>query len=201
METKLWPNEEEKELIELKISLRISGGEAFPASLIAQTMMVIESEIFDLEYEELEIIFAELDDIDQIVKDACYHRINRFKGNSLRVSETKPGSLILAGVSAALAYWLVENTIGESIKDAYKQSELHEQLKRILLRRFPSRRKKLASKLNSRFFHPVSDPTVLTKVELPEKDISLIEVSSKLNKWDDVPPTASEWDSNSDKKF
>ena len=67
---------------EITIRIHFEGGEAFPSSFVSQSLDVVEDEIFRLEYDELEEIFKELDDVPQVVKDACYHRIQRYKGNS-----------------------------------------------------------------------------------------------------------------------
>lgn len=108
----------------------------------------------------------------------------------------------MAGVSAALAYWVVENTIGETIKDAYKASDLHKRLKGLLIQRFGSRNKKLERRLNERFFRPVSDPTVKAEARIAANDQAVLDVSVRLNKWESVPPSPNEWDkSANDSRF
>lgn len=176
---------------EITIRIHFEGGEAFPSSFVSQSLDVVEDEVFRLEYDELEEIFKELDGVPQVVKDACYHRIQRYKGNSFLLSSTSTGSIIVAGAVVALAYWLVKNTIGETIKDAYKESELHEKLKALLLRRMFPRSKELAFRLNQRLFKPISDPAFIAVVQVAEP--AMLEVNLLLKRWEDVPPRTKQW--------
>lgn len=187
-------NDNSREPMELVIRLRMTGGDALPASFIGQTLSIVESEIFGLDRDELEVIFDYLGGVSDLVRDACYQRIDRYRGSTLLVADATSGSIVLAGVCSALAYWLVENTVGESIKDAYKESGLHDRLKALLTRRFTFRSKELESRLNKRFFVSVSDPSVIAEARIAANDGSVIEVTARLNKWERVPPSPSDWD-------
>src|ERR1700738_3023787 len=114
---------------EISIRVRFRGAEALPAAFIASSIAIVETEVFRSEYDELDVIFRELGELPAIIRDACHHRIQQYEGNSLLFENAAKGSLILIGVGSALAYWIVQNTLGESLKDAYKESGLHWRLK------------------------------------------------------------------------
>ncbi|MDH4285432.1 MAG: hypothetical protein OEV35_08955, partial [Gallionellaceae bacterium] len=181
------------EPMELSIQVRFEGGEAFPSSFIAQSMNVVEDEVFRLEYDELEEIFDVLKDAPEGAKEACQERIQRHKGSSLLLGKASGSPFVLTGVPTALAYWVVENVIGESVKDADKKSELHEKLKALLLKRSPTRNKELSYRINQRLFRPNSDTPVSAEAQLAENDPNLLEVKLRLNRWEGVPPRQTQW--------
>ncbi len=181
------------EPMELSIRIQFEGGEAFPSSFIAQSLSVVEDEVFRLEYDELEEIFKVLKDVPDSIKDACHERIQRHKGSSLLLEKASSGSIILSGVSTTLAYWVVENAVGESIKDADKQSDLHQKLRKILLQRFPTRNQELSYRLNQRLFRPNSDTAVSADIKIAENDPTILEIKLRLNRWESVPPRPAQW--------
>lgn len=178
---------------ELSIRIHFEGGEAFPSSFIAQSLNVVEDEAFRLDYDELEEIFKILKDVPDSIKDTCHERIQRYKGSSLLLENASNGSIVMTGISTALPYWVVENAVGESVKDASKQSELHDKLKELLLQRFASRNKELSYRLNQRLFRPNSDTAVSADIKIAENDPTVLEIHLRLNKWDTVPPRPAQW--------
>jgi hypothetical protein len=183
---------------ELNLRILFEGGQAFPSSFIVQSVDIVEQEIHRLEQDEIGEL-AEYIGLSAMARDACYHRIEAYRGSSLLLTRAANGSIIIVGVLAALSYWIVENTIGETIKDAYKESELHERLKAILLRRFSFRRTELARRLNQRFFQPISDPVVTAVVRADDDNPALLELSLRLNRWNRVPPRQGVWAEGQDK--
>ena len=181
---------------DVSVALRLEGGTAFPAGFITQTISVVERSAFSTEVEELEAIFEEFPEIPQVVCDACRHRINDFRGNALLVSAAKPGSLVLFATCTALAYWLVEKTLGETLKEAYKESDMHEKLKALLARRLFRRTENLAATVHNAVFKPVSDPTVRAEASVSKTNPRLVEVVARIEKWNDVPPSNQSWAAN-----
>mgnify|MGYP001103987323 CR=1 FL=1 len=178
--------------------IRLHGAEALPASFLTQSISLIESSIFESEYEELAEIFSSIEGISSIVQDACYHRITKYKGNSLLFQKADEGSIVLFGVCAALAYWIVQNTVGESFKEAYKESDMHKRLKCLFLSRLPKRQEKLGQDISQKLWAPVSDPKVISKIGYEQKGSGLL-VDLQISKFDDVPPTPDEWCESEDK--
>jgi len=181
------------ESLELTIQVRFEGGEAFPSSFIAQSMSVVEDEVFRLEYDELEEIFNVLKDAPEGAKDACQERIQRHKGSSLLFDKASGSPFVLTGVTTALAYWVVENVVSEPVKDVNKKSDLHEKLKALLIKRYPTRNKELSYRLNQRLFRPNSDTAVSAEAQIAENDPNLLEVNLRLNRWEGVPPRQAQW--------
>jgi hypothetical protein len=177
----------------VEVTIHIEGGDAFPAGLVAQTIGIVERSAFTTEAEELEAIFEEFPDIPELVRDACRQRLNNFRGNTLLVSAAAPGSFVIAATCTALAYWLVEKTLGETVKEAYKESDLHKKLKELLARRLFRRTQNLASTVHNAVFVPVYDPTIRAEARVSKANPRRVEVIARLEKWQDVPPSNDAW--------
>jgi hypothetical protein len=67
--------------------------------------------------------------ISPLVKDASLERLRRYRQRRLLLEETRPGSLTLIGLIAAVSYFVLEKTIGESFSEGWKDSNLHRDLK------------------------------------------------------------------------
>ncbi|MHC4720135.1 MAG: hypothetical protein ACYSYT_06640, partial [Planctomycetota bacterium] len=168
-------------------------GDYFPSALIEQTLSIIEDEIFNSEWEELGRLFSEFKEISPVVADACYERIRRSKGNSFLIKGSADGSIILIGLVAGLAFWIVKNTIGESFKKAYQKSQLNERLTNFFLTRIGGKSEELRDNLQKRFFRPISDPKVITDVSLKmEPGEYVIDVRVILKDKRNIPPKLSE---------
>lgn len=178
---------------DVEVSIHLEGGNAFPAGLVAQTIAIVERSAYATEEEELDAIFEEMPDIPELVRDACRQRLNNYRGNTLLVSAATPGSLVLVATCSALAYWLVEKTLGETVKEAYLESDLHTKLKELLSRRLFKRTQNLAATVHNAVFVPVSDPTVRAEAQISKTNPRRVEVIARLEKWHDVPPSNDTW--------
>jgi hypothetical protein len=178
---------------EISVRVRLRGAEALPAAFIASSIAIVENEVFQSEYDEVDIIFGEIGDLPAVIRDACHHRIRQYEGNSLLFQDAAKGSLLLLGVGSALAYWIVENTVGESLKDAYKESGLHSRLKSLFLSRLGGRGKELSQRLNNRLFQPISDPKVIAQVNYASNGHVTVDVDLRINRLEKIPPTPSQW--------
>lgn len=63
-----------------------------------------------------------------LVRDAAIHRIREYKHNRLLINEARNGSIELETFVFAIAAIILEKTLGESIFEGYKKSNLHQQL-------------------------------------------------------------------------
>ena len=66
-----------------------------------------------------------------IVIDACLERLRHHRHKRLLLEEARPGSLALIGVVAAVSFFVIEKTIGESFAEGYKESDTHKKLKEV----------------------------------------------------------------------
>jgi hypothetical protein len=118
----------------MRIRLRFTGADAVPEKVMAAVLDGINENLTKLEIQSIKTIRIEFPEVPLVAVDAALFRADHFKSGSVtRIQAVKPGSVeVVIGV-VALSYWLLEKTVGETIKDAWTQSGLHRRLKRFLL--------------------------------------------------------------------
>ena len=118
---------------DIGINIRFSGGSShFPSSLVTQIIDVIDDAIFETQKRDLELWRMNHNE-NPALTDAALYRIEKHRGKSLFIEGTHKGSLIVTGIVAALAYWVLENTVGETFKEAWTKTESHSRLKEFFL--------------------------------------------------------------------
>ena len=182
------------------IGVRIKfKGDIVPSELVEEMVDDIESAIYESEEQDLYELFKNSSNIQipQVVKDACLYRIEKYRGDSLILESTKKGSFIVEGVVAGLSYWLLENTLGETFKDAWKETELHQQIKKFFLsKRQPKdniKAEKIASKIprttrrhGYKENREIQKATVSTQITY--ENCTIINVTVEQNIMDKLPP-------------
>src|SRR5689334_17930904 len=114
----------------IEISIHYAGAKQFPSNFVTSVIDAVENAVFEAEMEEMREIQAEFGDLPQ-VRNALY-QLNMHRGEYVRFVTAREGSVILAGV-AGLVFWILQNTLGETLKEAYLETKLHKKLKEVLL--------------------------------------------------------------------
>jgi hypothetical protein len=122
--------EQNEESIEIRISYEDS--DYFPAKAVAETIGHIDAIVLEQEGRELETLARDLEGIPPLALDATRHRLSLRSGEGVLFYSASQGSIVLCGVVAGL-YWILQQTLGETLKDAWIESDLHKKLKRLLL--------------------------------------------------------------------
>ena len=122
-----------EEIEDIKVILRFHSKYKIPADLVARIIAAVDTAIKDAEAADFSAIKKEIPQIPKEIIDAVEQGItkNQFTGMYLESAET--GSIIIEGIVVAAASWILLNTIGESFKDAWKESELNQRIKDVLL--------------------------------------------------------------------
>ena len=102
---------------------------ATPALLIADVLESVNNAVYESESDELEALSQRFSDLPQVTLDAARYRIENYRQTALLIESGSKGSLIVLGTTALLALWLLDKTLGETIKEAWKQDEWHNKLK------------------------------------------------------------------------
>lgn len=116
----------------LQIRLRFRDGEAFPASLVGDTVRMVEAAVYEEEKAELDRA-REIGDLPALFVDAAETRLHRYRGVSVVFTSASSGSVILIGTVVGLALWLLNQTLGETLKEAWLASASHQAIKSYLL--------------------------------------------------------------------
>ncbi len=172
---------EYEQLSDIRIEIRLSGSGRIPAQVLLGTVEVVDRAIMEAERGELDEIANSFPNLSTVALDAVRYRLSRLSpGRAFNIESAASGSLLLFGVGAAVTYWLVENTLGETVKEAWLESEAHKSLKAFLRRRVLIKAAAIASRIRiSRWSDAALDtqvstedtdrgPKILVEVKVPE---------------------------------
>jgi hypothetical protein len=182
---------------DIAIIVKFTDATNFPAALITGVINTIERVVFEVEREDLEDLIDIIENtqaIESIVADASRHRISAYRGQSVLVESARGGSIELICVAGALAYWILDRTIGETIKEAWRESSAHRRLKEFLSQERTAKAQEIARRLKRSIRAPrqVKELSLAVGVEVSEAGgISRIVVTVDLRSETQLPPTRS----------
>lgn len=156
------------ELEQIQIEIKVEFPTFVSAGNISKIAALTEQAIFELELAELEYLRSEFKEIPTAIYDASLLRLYRKSGSAFLIKEAQSGSIILGGIAAGLAIWLLNQTIGETIKEAWVESESHARLKEFLLTRFSNKKKALGESIGKK----LNENGIQTGIEATDEKVS-----------------------------
>ena len=150
----------------------------------------------EVEREELDYLIEENPWIPSVVADASKHRIYAHRGQSVLVEFAAEGSIVITCVVSALALWILNKTLGETIKEAWLTSPLHHHLKEFLSRDRIPRTQQIAQRLKPRIrgLRRLEELPLSVTVEVSEaRGISRITVTVVTPSETQLPPKRSDF--------
>ena len=130
------------------------------ARILADIAALTEWATYEIERSELEYLKREFPDIPAATYDAALFRLSRKAGHTLVITEAQGGSVVLGGSAVALAIWLLNRTLGETIKEAWLKSDLHARVQDLLLKGLGDKRYRLADAIENQLSERGIDATV-----------------------------------------
>ncbi len=186
-------NQHINETASLDVELVFNGTP--PTALLMSTIQVCEDEINQIQRAEMDAALDALD-LPGYVKSVCRRRFADAQGVSLRFVDSKQGSIILIAALTALGYWIIQNTVGETIKDAYKETGMHERLKQLFLTRLGRQTEDIESALTGRLVRLTQDAPTHVSVRVEHRGLrSVVSVSVTISseREQTLPPTIETW--------
>lgn len=169
---------------DIKIILKIKGKEIksdncnkeycqnlINPKLLIQVFDSIENALYDSDRVDVEMFFkkyAESLNIPSIYRDAALQRIREYRHNRLRLTDAKSGSIELYAYVIAGAYFVLNMTLKETIKEGYKQTDFHKNLANFIKDGIDSKALYIAEKIRKSFSKKKRDVIVRS---LPPADI------------------------------
>src|SRR5437868_1968218 len=135
---------------DIAIIAKFTQAADFPAALISGVVNAIERVVFEVEREELEYLIEAIPGIPLVAADASRQRLYVRRGQSVLVESASGGSIVIACVVSALALWILKETLGETIKEAWRDSPTHHHLKDFLSRERTLKTEQIAQRLERR---------------------------------------------------
>lgn len=63
--------------------------------------------------------------IPPVIRDATLERIRKFRGRHIRIERVEAGTLTVTVAIVAISVWLLNRTVGESVKEGWKRTDAH----------------------------------------------------------------------------
>ena len=160
------------ELEEIPIRIMMRGDAFVSARNMVNIIYFANQAAADVELQELDIIRRELKDLYDIpdyIYDSVELNLQKKSGSTLLIQKANTGSVILEGVAIGLTIWLLNITIGTTIREAWKESDMHKRLKEILLKQLGEKKQVIGGNIQKRLEHEGID----TGLEVTDKSIDV----------------------------
>ena len=118
-----------------KVIVRLYGGHGVGGWQLTSIVNSIEFACFSQEMESLESLFEDEDipEFRELTNAAHRQRWWYRRVPSLMITDARRGSILLEGVLIASVTWMLLNTVGETFKEAWKETDMHKKLKELFL--------------------------------------------------------------------
>lgn len=157
------------ELEKIPIRIHIRGDAFVSAQNLESIIYSVNEAALEVEYHELNIIREEFNDIPDYIFDSVELNLQRKSGSTLLIQEAHSGSIVLGGVIAGLTIWLLNITIGTTIKEAWKESGMHQKLKEFLLKKIGTKSQVIGENIKSK----LEENGIETGIEATDESIDV----------------------------
>ena len=176
--------------LDIYIEIRFVGRAGVSYQVIDRTVSGVTWAIARVEQEELDAILKHFSEWPSIARDAIRYRFSQVEQRRLlNIEAARTGSIVLSAAAVGLAYWVVDKTLGETLKGAWKDSDLDRDLQQFLRKRVFKKRHRLTRYLHQQRFDmdsPIGTATLAQAVEAP-----IIRISVQASAVDDQLPKPS----------
>lgn len=115
---------------DILIKLKLEGdNEHIDPKYLLQVLESLETSLYSSDRKDIEQVSKEFEEISNVIRDACLERLRQFRHRRLLITEAKTGSIEIIGLVAAVTYYLIDKTVGETLKDTFKESDLNKRIK------------------------------------------------------------------------
>ena len=179
--------------VEIEVRFHQNSESKIPYFIFRKILDAINKSVFESEWRELDEIQFEFLEIPPVVFDAARYRIKNYRYSAILIRELKPGSLVVTGVVAGLAIWILQQTLGETLKEAWKESSWHKKIKRFLLQNIESKKLFLSHDITKRIRQAVPSEVYIEDIYYESKEANkiIINVVILINP-KDYPPDRNE---------
>ena len=113
---------------DIVIQIHIQDSNGIHSKELLQTLDTLETALFASDRLDIERASEKLE-IPSVIRDACLERLRKYRNDRLLLTGAKNGSIELFGVVAGVSYFVLQKTIGETFKEGFKETNVHDNLK------------------------------------------------------------------------
>lgn len=123
------------ERVEIPVSVRICFDGAVLSEELIQILKAVEKAVFSVELQELRGVRSAFPMLSVVALDAAEFRLSQVRGRAMAYSNAKEGSIVLIGAIGGLSYFILDKTLGQTISEAWAESDANKKLKDFLKKR------------------------------------------------------------------
>lgn len=134
----------------MRIHIYFAGSNTVPFQIFDETVAYIHKIISSIEREEISRIREEIPEIDEDILEEVLDRFDEYglDATYFRIEAIKPGSVELGLALVAFGWWLLDKTVGDTLNEAWKESELHRKIKEFFLCRKHAKLEEIKNEVN-----------------------------------------------------
>lgn len=136
---------------QIHLEVRINSGAYISVGNMVRVLTLTQQAIFEMELAQMQVLRDAFVEIPAYVYDAAILRLYLKAGSSFLIRDLKRSSIIIEGFAIGLAIWLLEKTLGETLKEAWLDSHLHTRIKEFLTTRLSRKEKALGEAVRHKF--------------------------------------------------
>ena len=121
--------------LNIGLKIKFEKFDEIPAGIATAALQCVSDAFYRRELKDLHDIRDEFREIPSVALDAAEKRMQDQRKDAVLLQGLHKGSLEIAVVGAGLAIWFLKQTLGETVKEAWLESGLHERIKAFLLKR------------------------------------------------------------------
>jgi len=174
--------------IDIEVKIQQKASKELPYSVFRKILDSVNTAVFNSEKNNLMLIQKEFPEFPEVAFDAANYRLNKYRYSAILIKELRPGSFIIGGVAAALAIWLLKLTLGETVKEAWLESQGHQKLKEFLLKIMDGKKRSLANDAVKLIQKNVSAKKLTVEYSLDESNKIYINVIIEIDQ-ESFPPS------------
>lgn len=157
---------------DIYIELKFCGRKYFPADLIERIIQIVDQAIYSAEIQELDEIRNKFKEIPDDFYEIAKNKLEEYRSGYFLVGNISSGSLIVVGTIAAVLLWIFKITFGETIKQAWLESDWHNEIKNILLNNRQDKIKSIVNSIKNRIKMSTRKKMDLAEVKIHTEELN-----------------------------
>jgi hypothetical protein len=123
---------------DIVIKIHLSGTKHHASKTLIKCVDTIETALYASDRKDIEQATTDLH-TSRLIRDASLERLRQYRNNRLLFFDAKSGSIELFAIVAGVSYFVLKQTIGESVKEGFKESEVGDKLKELIKKQINSK--------------------------------------------------------------
>jgi hypothetical protein len=137
--------------LDIDVQLSLGPGDEVDLETFSSALSDVNSVLFSSEIDDLRAIQREFPDLPDIAFDAAQHRMLQFRRRAALIRAVRPGSIEIALAATGIAVFVLQQTLGETLKESWRNTDFHKRLKGFLLKERSLKVDRLAASLLRKF--------------------------------------------------